>query len=698
MGTTHHEPMLRAQQEWKRYGKGLWNYDSNEVVLKAFWKKGIENMDSRESIVTVGMRGDGDMPMTVGSNIALLERIVKDQRQIITEVTGKPASETPQLWALYKEVQDYYDKGMRVPDDVTLLLCDDNWGNIRKLPKPGDKARPGGYGIYYHFDYVGDPRNYKWLNTNSIPRVWEQMNLAYQYGADRIWIVNVGDLKPMELPISFFLDYAWDIKKWNAGNIADYTKEWATQIFGETYAKEIGEILSAYTKYNSRRKPELLSPDTYSLINHHEAETVEVDYNMLAVQAEDIHAKLPEEYRSAYYQLVLYPVKACANLNALYVAAGKNRLWAAQGRASANEEADKVKKYFADDSSLAHEYNTVLSDGKWNHMMDQTHIGYTYWQQPEKNAMPKVDYIQLSDSAEMGIAIEGSVSWWPNDSGEALLPEFDSYGQQIHYIDLFNRGRKPFEYSFSVPVHWMQCTTAIYYAEIPGQKMIIEKQERAKVFVDWKRAPQGIFKIPITIAGPAGRTVTVYAIVKNYGPAKEGAFKGFVESDGYVSMEASHYSRAVDAANIKWQMIPDIGRTGSGMTVKPVTAKKQTPGISSPGLEYDILVFDTGKINVQAYFSPTLNFNGTELQYGLSIDDETVKILNLHVDHSNKIWEQWVANNIIINNIEFHFNKAGKHVLKFWMVDPGIVLQKLVVGLPDVKPSYLGPPESLLTN
>ena len=137
MGTSHHEPMLRAQQEWKRYGKGLWNYDSNEVVLKAFWKKGIENMDSRESIVTIGMRGDGDMPMTVGSNIALLERIVRDQRTIIAEVTQKPASETPQLWALYKEVQDYYDKGMTVPDDVTLLLCDDNWGNIRKLPKLG---------------------------------------------------------------------------------------------------------------------------------------------------------------------------------------------------------------------------------------------------------------------------------------------------------------------------------------------------------------------------------------------------------------------------------------------------------------------------------------------------------------------------------------------------------------------------------
>ena len=201
-------------------------------------------MGTRESIVTIGMRGDGDMPMTEGSNIALLERIVKDQRNIIAEVTQKPPASTPQLWALYKEVQNYYDKGMRVPDDVTLLLCDDNWGNIRKLPKRSDSSRAGGFGIYYHFDYVGDPRNYKWLNTNPIPRVWEQMHLADEYGANRIWIVNVGDIKPMELPIQFFLDYAWNTKKWNAGNIDRYTREWAEQIFGPAYAGPIAEILT----------------------------------------------------------------------------------------------------------------------------------------------------------------------------------------------------------------------------------------------------------------------------------------------------------------------------------------------------------------------------------------------------------------------------------------------------------------------
>ncbi len=687
MGTTHHEPMLRAQQEWKRYGHGLWNYDSNQVVLKEFWKKGIEHMDSHESIVSIGMRGDGDMPMTVGSNIALLERIVRDQRKIIEDVTGKPASATPQLWALYKEVQDYYDKGMTVPDDVTLLLCDDNWGNLRKLPKPDDKPRSGGYGIYYHFDYVGDPRNYKWLNTNSIPRVWEQMNLAYKYGADRIWIVNVGDIKPMELPIQFFLDYAWNTKKWSAGNIASYPGKWAAEVFGPRYSKEIGDLLSTYTKFNSRRKPELLSPDTYSLNHYNEAESVESSYNQLAKKAEDIYTEISEPYKNAYYQLVLFPIEACANLNRLYISAGKNRLYAAQQRASTNDFADSVKKYFDEDAALCRYYNTVMSDGKWDHMMDQTHIGYTYWQQPPENVMPKVEYIQLPDSAEMGLSIEGSSSWWPDEKDSAILPEFDSYFRQIYFIDLFNRGTIPFDYSIKTAVPWIKVSE-------PTNK--IKKQERLLVSVNWATAPLGNHKIPIIITGPSGSTINVFAVIKNYGPSKRDQFKGFVETNGYVSMESSHFTKAINNSLINWQIIPDIGRTGSGMTIMPVTTKRQKPAPDCPRLEFNMLLFDTGRINVQTYFSPTLNFNGKELQYAISFDNETPRIINLHSDYSNKSWEEWVANNIIVDSSEFHISNAGMHVLKFWMVDPGIVLQKIVAGFDGVKPSYLGPPETLV--
>ena len=161
-----------------------------------------------DSLVTLGMRGDGDEPMSEGTATALLERIVQDQRRIIADVTKQPAEKTPQMWALYKEVQDYYDKGMKVPDDVLLLFADDNWGQVRRLPTQ-DARRKGGYGVYYHFDYVGGPRNYKWLNTNQIEKTWQQMNLSYEHGADALWIVNVGDIKPVEFPISFFLDMAW---------------------------------------------------------------------------------------------------------------------------------------------------------------------------------------------------------------------------------------------------------------------------------------------------------------------------------------------------------------------------------------------------------------------------------------------------------------------------------------------------------
>ncbi|MEJ2567864.1 MAG: glycosyl hydrolase 115 family protein, partial [candidate division WOR-3 bacterium] len=238
IGTSHHEPLMRAHDEWRRFGEGRWNYELNEKRLKEFWREGIRRMDGFESIVTIGMRGDGDEPMTEGTAIALLERIVKDQRKIIEEVTEEPASAIPQDWALYKEVQDYYDKGMRVPNDVTLLLCDDNWGNVRRLPRLNDPPRIGGYGMYYHFDFVGGPRSYRWLNTNQIPRIWEQMHLSYAYGVEEIWIVNVGDIKPMELPTDFFLDYAWNLSKWPAERLPEYTKLWAEQQFGKKYADE----------------------------------------------------------------------------------------------------------------------------------------------------------------------------------------------------------------------------------------------------------------------------------------------------------------------------------------------------------------------------------------------------------------------------------------------------------------------------
>jgi hypothetical protein len=701
IATSHHEPMMRAHVDWERNGEGAWNYDTNEAKLREFWTEGIRRMGDNESVITVGMRGDGDEPMSESANIALLERIVADQRKIIGEVTGKDPAQVPQVWALYKEVQEYYDKGMRVPDDVTLLLCDDNWGNIRKLPKRGDAPRAGGYGIYYHFDYVGGPRNYKWLNTNQISRVWEQMHLAYEYGADRLWIVNVGDVKPMEFPIEFFLDYAWDPAAWPADRLDEYTRQWAAEQFGAEHAAAIADVLSKYTRYNARRKPELLAPETYSLDDYREAETIVADYNRLLDEAERIGAALPDDYRDAYFQIVLHPVKACANLNELYLTVAKNRLYAQQGRAATNDLAKHARELFARDAEISRYYNHELAGGKWSHMMDQTHIGYTYWQEPRQNTLPKVEEIALPADASLGVAVEGSNQCWPDDireddsreddSSELVLPEFNAVDNDRHFVEVFNRGQSPCDYTVAAGAPWLRVELDPASGEDSGK---LEKQQRLWVSVDWASLPPGIQRAPLVISGPDGKQVSIAAIANN-NAASLGNFRGFVDTSGYASLEAEHFSNAVDAAPIHWLRIPGLGRTLSGMTPVPVTSESQTPGGAGPRLEYHLYSPRSGPVRVQAFVAPTLNFHNDQgLRYAISFDDQPPQIVNIHAGENLQVWEKWVADNANVTTSEHQLDQPGKHVLKFWMVDPGIVLEKLVVDTGGLKPSYLGPPES----
>jgi len=686
ISTSHHEPMMRAHDEWRRYGAGPWNYEKNEKALRDFWKKGIERMNGFESIITLAMRGDGDEPMSEDANISLLQRIVNDQREIIKDVTGKDIESVPQVWALYKEVQDYYDKGMRVPDDITLLLCDDNWGNIRKLPNLNEEHRKGGYGIYYHYDYVGGPRNYKWLNTNQIERVWEQMKLAYEYKATEIWIVNVGDIKPMEFPIEFFLDYAWNPEKIPAVSLPLYTRQWSKEQFGSEYADDIADILDKYTKYNSRRKPELLSPTTYSLVNYQEAERIVDEYNKLFEKANHIYNTIPGEYKDAFYQLVLHPIEACSNLNELYVTTGRNHLYAKQERALTNKLAEKVKEFFKKDEEITNYYNKILAGGKWNHMMDQTHIGYTYWQQPDFNTMPEVVEIKIPDDAKMGVAIEGSESWWPQEKVEAVLPEFDKFNQKSYFIEIFNRGKTPFYYSVQPGEDW------IIVDKNSGK---IQTEKRIWVKIDWKNAPAGNHTIPIKITGTEGSDIVVKAVINNPSIPELDKIKGFVESHGFVSIEAEHFSNAIETSGISWQVIPNLGRTLSSVHPVPVTSPDQSPGSISPHLQYNVYLFTEGEVTVNTYLSPTLNFHNDQgLRFAISFDNDEPQIINIHENKTFQDWEKSVSNNITIETSKHIIKEPGEHILKFWMVDPGVVLQKLVINTGGVKPSYLGPPES----
>ncbi len=381
MGTSHHEPMARNHQEYarKRGEWGPWNYQKNQQKLDQFFREGIERMKGTEDMVTIGMRGDGDEAMSEDADTKLLQRIVENQRKIIKQVTKKPASKTTQVWALYKEVLDYYDKGMRVPDDVIMLLCDDNWGNVRRVPSAQERKHPGGWGLYYHVDYVGAPRNTKWINVTQTQQMFEQLSLAYDYGIQRMWILNVGDLKPMEYPIQLFMDMAWNPKEYTQQTVTDHTCRFFSSVLGDSsLADEAASIYNRNCQYMARVTPEMLDAQTYNLATG-EWRRVADDYARLERRALRLFSDIPEATRDAYRQAILFPVQAMANLYDMYYAQAMNKVLAEAGNPDANLWADKVEECFKRDAQLCNYYNKVMANGKWDGMMTQKHIGYSSW-------------------------------------------------------------------------------------------------------------------------------------------------------------------------------------------------------------------------------------------------------------------------------------------------------------------------------
>ncbi|MCQ2095584.1 MAG: glycosyl hydrolase 115 family protein [Bacteroidaceae bacterium] len=391
MGTSHHEPMARNHHEYARNRQkwGAWDYVTNKDGLDRFFREGMERAKNTEDLITIGMRGDGDTSMggkeghddeTLSEDervMRILKDVIDNQRNIISSVTGRPAEERPQVWALYKEVQKYYDKGLRVPDDVTILLSDDNWGDVRSLPTEEELKRKGGWGLYYHVDYVGAPRNTKWLNITPAANMWEQLQLTYSYGVNKLWVLNVGDLKPMEFPITMFLDFAWNPDKVAAYpqpaaenqtarlELMPYMEQWCVEQFGEREAKEAARILNLYTWYNGRVTPEMLDARTYDIASG-EWKKVRDDYANLADAAVRQYERMSPEYKDAYYQLIYYPTVAMANLYDMYYSA-------------ATGDAERVRLTFSKDKELSDYYNHTMSGGKWNGMMTQKHIGYRTW-------------------------------------------------------------------------------------------------------------------------------------------------------------------------------------------------------------------------------------------------------------------------------------------------------------------------------
>ncbi|MFJ9356779.1 glycosyl hydrolase 115 family protein [Streptomyces mirabilis] len=731
MGTSHEAPMMRGIEEWNRHavpavrdsagtvvtpghdpygGTGEWSFRRNADALKAYWRDGIRRMADQdfEGVVTLGMRGNGDTSLPDGDGVELMREIIDAQRTIIAEVTGRDPASVPQVWTLYKEVQRYWDRGLRAPDDVTVVLTDDNWGNIRKHPDPAEPARPGGYGLYYHFDYVGAGRNYKWVDTASLPNLWDQLHQAHAYGNHGLWVTNVGDLKGNELPTEFFLDYAWNPGRWDEpGALGEWEKRYARQNFGAGQEAAIAEVLATYGQLQSRRKPELLNrritldpasgavvyDDRATPFHGRELEQVTQEWRTLAARAGRIAGRLPDSARDAWFELVGYEVEATANLYELREAEFTNLLYAAQGRAATNDLAAAAEAALERDFALAERFNHGVAGGKWAGFQTQPHIDYgdvarygpnASWQQPELNNValpdvlfPAVRRIELSPGAELGVAVDGAAG------AEAVLSPYRT--GPAPYIEVFNRGRDAFDYRIEASEPWIT---------VDRPRGRVRDQVRAVVKADWSRAPHGRTRARITVSG-AGASVVVPVIAEH--PAARG-LRGFVEAGGHVAMDAEHCVRAVGT----WRRIDRIGRTGAGMTPYPVTSPRRTPGgTASPRLEYEVSLLSAGTVTVWAYLSPrnpALPTGG--LRYALSFDDAPPLTVDIHAATGaddglmNSQWARNTSDNLNMTSTRHAIAAPGVHLLKFWMVDPTVVLQRLVIDTGGLGPTYLGPPES----
>ncbi|MFF6993829.1 glycosyl hydrolase 115 family protein [Streptomyces sp. NPDC008313] len=740
MGTSHEAPMMRGIEEWNRHavaavrdadgeivtpghdpygGTGEWSFRRNADAIKQYWRDGIRRMVDQdfEGVVTLGMRGNGDTSLPDGDGVDLMREIIDTQRSILVEETGKKLSDIPQVWTLYKEVQRYWDRGLRAPDDVTVVLTDDNWGNIRKHPDPAEPARDSGYGLYYHFDYVGVGRNYKWVDTTSLPNMWDQLRQAHAYGNHGLWVTNVGDLKGNELPTEFFLDYAWNPDRLPLGRLGEWERRYARQNFGAEHADAIAEVLATYGQLQSRRKPELLNrritldgsevvyDDQETPFYGRELEQVTDEWRRLARDADRIARRLPASSQDAWYELVGYEVTATANLYALREDEFTNLRYAAQGRAATNDRADAAEAGLRRDQSLAARFDERVADGKWRGFQTQPHIDYgdverygpnAPWQQPEIDNValpdvlfPAVKRIEVPAVAELGVAVEGSREWWPHASGDAVLPTLSPHRTgPAPYIELFNRGTRHFDYHVGTSDPWLV---------VDRPRGRVGGQVRLTVRADWAKAPSGRSEGEITVRG-AGTTVRIKAVAEHPSVRDLRALRGFVEVGGHVAIDAAHHSRSVGA----WQRIDRIGRTGAGMTPALVTAAPQTPGRrTSPRLEYEVSLASPGPVTVWAHLSPrnpALPTGG--LRYAVSFDDDTPRTVDIHAATGaddgtmNKQWARNTSDNVNRTSTRHTLTRPGVHRLTFWMVDPTVVLQRLVIDTGGLRPTYLGPPES----
>lgn len=710
MGSSHCEPLLfNTASEWKKDKMGEWDYINNKEGVDKVLKSRLEECAPFENVYTLALRGLHDKAMNASNDMGerkeMLQEALMAQRQMLVDIIGKSAEEIPQAFTPYKEVLDVYDEGLELPDDVTIIWPDDNYGYMKRLSSPKEQKRSGRSGVYYHSSYLGKPHDHLWMNTVSPTLMYEELRKAYDMTADRIWLLNAGDIKSCEFAVDYFLTMAYNIDSFSFERAANYRTEWLCKLLGHKYEKEYQDVINSFYALAFQRKPEFMgwgyqwatdkhgnerNTDTdFSLTNYREVDNRLAEYTRIGGIVERILGELPEDDKACFYQLMYYPVKGCELLNRMVLAGQRNRRYAVQQRAATSRLAEEAKLCYDSLDVITKGYNSLL-DGKWNHMMTMKQgFATAYFK------LPQLCDASLAEKALLGIAAEEEDLLKGGHSFHAL-PTFNTYLRQSYYLDVYNKGKTPLKWKITPSDEW------ILVDKMSGTT---STEERLNVSIDWKKVPSGERVLGVLeVSSDSGDKELVYVSVFNpSSPSLAEMDTLFVENSGYVSIDAARFHRKTENKDIQMRIIPNLGCENAAVQLGDPTAPMQrTAGRNTPRLEYDFYTFEQGSVDVYTYVLPTFvvstdrgyaghESTNVETKYGVCIDEGPVMNPSTSSFEYAQLWYESVLKNCRINKTTLHIDKPGKHTVKIICGDAGTVVQKIVLDFGGLKRSYMGP-------
>lgn len=715
MGSTHCEPLLlNTASEWDTQTMGPWNYDKNKEGINRVLTQRVRENSPYENVYTLALRGlhDGAMSTTLPMHekVRMLQQALLDQRQILAENIDRPVETVPQAFTPYKEVLEIYSNGLELPDDITIVWPDDNYGYMKRLSGVREQRRTGRSGVYYHVSYLGVPHSYLWFSTTPPSLMYEELRKAYDTTADRLWLVNCGDLKGSEMQVSLFLDMAWDIGRFTADNVVTYPARWLAGIFGEAYYDRLEAMTREHLRLAFPRKPEYmgwgyhwnrfdhnceqLTDTDFSFTNYDEAPRRLEAYRKLGARAEALLHEIGDEARPAFYQLVYYPLRGAELMNRMTLGGQRNRWYARQGRAATNAVRDEVQRCYDSLQVITRGYNSLLG-GKWNHMMSmrQNYDGVSAYFN-----LPHLATHDAAGAPRLALQVAGE-----DVTGARAfhaLPAFDNYLRRTYPVEIYNRGGGTLAWTAHASEPW------VVLSKSAGKTA---DEERITVGIDWEKAPSGN-AVPAQIVFRAGeQSEKVLVSLFNPTAPSRAELRGiYVENNGCVSIPAAGCHRVRENDRIKITAVEDLGIEGPALQLGDPTAPLQIfRSRDVPCAEYDFYAFDAGSVDVYTYVLPTFPLHAdrdfrigentnTDTKYSVQIDDGALATpSSSHVEYS-QVWFESVLRNCAVNKSTLHIDKPGRHTLRIRVGDPGIVLQKIVLDFGGMKRSYLGPQSTLI--